>query len=85
MCSIEPLGLGDIVLQKVFVKRVSGLQPADKYERRYLLTAIEDLGKLAMEEIDVGFCTISWPHFDGEEMVGTPLGFLTSSILYEEG
>ena len=68
----------------MFVQKVSDLQPADKRERRYLLTSIGDLDELALEEIDVEFGAISWPLFDREEVVATPLGFLTSSILYEE-
>ena len=63
---------------------MSDLQPADKSEHRYLLTTIGDLSELALEEIDVGFETISSPHFDGE-VVTTPLGFLASSISCEEG
>jgi len=64
---------------------VSGLQPTDECVCRYFLTAIEDLGELILEEVDVGFEAISWPHFDGEEVMATPLRFLASSILCEEG
>jgi len=39
---------GGIMLQEVFVQRVSDLQPADKRKRRYLLTAIRSLSKLAL-------------------------------------
>ena len=63
---------------------MSDLQAADKRERRYL-TAIGDFGKLALEELDVGFESIPRPHFGREGVVATPLGFLTSSILCEEG
>jgi len=64
---------------------VSDLQSADKRERRYLLTTIGDLGELALGEIDVGFEAIFWAYFDRKEVVTTPLGFLASSILCEEG
>ena len=64
---------------------MSGLQPADECECRYFFTAIGDLGELVLKEVDVGFEAISWPHFDGDEVMTTPLGFLTSSILCEEG
>ena len=60
------------------------LRPTNKHDRRYL-AAIEGLGELALEEINVGFDAISWPHFNGEEVVATPLGFLVSIILCEEG
>jgi len=38
---------------------VSDLQPPDKCEYKYVLTAIKDLGELALEKIDVGFEIIS--------------------------
>ena len=38
-----------------------------------------------MEEIDIGFEAISWPHFDEEKVMATPLGLLASRILCEEG
>ena len=38
-----------------------------------------------MEELDIIFEAISWPHFDREKMMATPLGFLASRILREEG
>ena len=60
MCSGESLThLGDVVLQEVFVQRMSDMQSTDKRERKYLLIAIGDLGELAVEEIDVGFEAIS--------------------------
>ena len=49
-----------------------------------LLIAIGDLGELTLEEINVGFEAIFWPHFDGKKVVATLLGFLASSILCEE-
>ena len=55
----EPPHLGDVVLQEVFVQRVSDLQPTDKRERRYLFAAIGDHDELSLEEIDVGFEAIS--------------------------
>ena len=64
---------------------MSDLQHTDKCERRYLLTIIGDSGELVLEEIDVGFEAIPWPHFDRDEVMTTPLGFLTSNILCEEG
>ena len=64
---------------------MSDLQHTCKCERRYLLIIIGDFGELALEEIDVGFEAIPWPHFDGDEVMTTPLGFLTSDIFCEEG
>jgi len=40
---------------------------------------------LALEEVDIRFEVVSWPHFDGKEVVPTPFGFLVSSILRKEG
>ena len=77
--------LGDVMLQEVLVQRVRDLQPADKCECCYLLTTVGDLGELALEEIDVGFEAISWPQLDREKLVTTPLGFLASGVLCEEG
>ena len=64
---------------------MSGLQPADKRKYRYFLPVAGDFGKLALEEVDIRFEAISWPYFDREEVMATPLGFLASSILREEG
>ena len=61
------------------------LQPADECACRYLLTTVGDLVELALEEIDVGFEAISRPYLDREKVVTTPLGFLQSGILCEEG
>jgi len=63
---------------------VSDLQPADECECRYFLTLIGDLGELVLKEVNVGFKAISWPHFDVEKVMATPLGFLASNILCEE-
>jgi len=71
------------VLQEVLVQKVSDLHPADKRKCKHL-TTIGDLGKLALEEVDVGFEAISRPHPDREEMMTTPLGFLASDVLFEE-
>jgi len=73
------------MLQEVFLQRVSDLQSANKRERRYFLTILETVVSWFWKKIDVGFEAISWPHFDGEEVVATPLDFLASSILCEEG
>ena len=41
------------MVQEVFVQKVSDLQLADKRKRKYLLTAIGDLGELSLKKIDV--------------------------------
>ena len=40
--------LGEIVLQEVFVQRISDLYPADERERRDFFTTIGDFGYLAL-------------------------------------
>jgi len=64
---------------------VSDLQPADECEYKYFLIAIGDLGELVLQKIDVRFEASFWPHFDGEDVMAIPLGFLASNILCEEG
>jgi len=59
--------IGDVVLQVVLVQRVSDLQSVDERECRYLLTIVEDLGDLVLEEVDVGFEVVSRSHPDKEE------------------
>ena len=61
------------------------MQSTDERKCRYLLITIGVLGKLVLEEIDVGVEAISRPHPEGEEMVTTSFGFLTSGVLCEEG
>jgi len=50
----------------------------------YFLSAVGDFGELALEEVDIKFEVISWPHFDEEEVVTSALDFLASSILCED-
>jgi len=64
---------------------VSDVQYTDERECRYLLTTVGDLGVMVPKEVDVRLEVVSRPHLDGEEVVNTPLGFLESGILSEEG
>ena len=59
------------------------LQLADECECHYLLTTVEDIGELVLEEIDIGFETVSRSHLNREEVV-TTLSFLASGVLCEE-
>ena len=60
------------------------LQPADKCKCRNILTVVENLGELTLEEADVLFETVAQPHHDGEEVMVVLLGLLTRGILSEE-
>ena len=73
------------MLQKVLIQEMSNLQPADECECEHLLITIEDLGKLVLKEVDVGLQVIFRPHPNREEVMTTPLGFLMSGVLCEEG
>jgi len=64
---------------------VSDLHPADKCKCKYLLIRVRDFGQLALEEVDIGLVAVSRPHLDREEVMGSPLGFLTRGVLCEEG
>ena len=64
---------------------MSDLKFVDEHECRYLLTIVGDLGELVLKEVNVRLEAVSQPHPDGEGVVTTPLGFLTSGILCEEG
>jgi len=45
---------------------VRDLQFVDERECRYIFTAVENLGKLALKVADIGLEAITLPHFDGE-------------------
>jgi len=45
----------DVMLQQVFVLGVRDLQPTDECEYRDIILAIGNLGKLALEVVDVGW------------------------------
>ena len=68
----------------MLVHRVRELQFANEHERRNIFTAVGNFDKLALEVTDVGFKTVTLPHFDGEEMVIILLGLPTRGILSEE-
>jgi len=48
---------------------VRDLQPADECECRDILTAVRNLGKLALGVDDEGLEAITLPHLNKEEMV----------------
>ena len=73
------------VFQEVLVQRVSDMQSTNECKCRYLLITVEDLGKMVLEEVDVRLESVSRPHPDGEKVLTTPLGFMVSGILCEEG
>ena len=86
LCSGKELAhLGDVVLQEVLVQRVSDMQSTNECKCRYLLITVEDLDKMVLEEFDVRLEAVSRPHPDGEKVLTTPLGFMVSGILCEEG
>ena len=60
------------------------LQPADERECRDVLIAVENFGKLALEEVDVWFKAIALPHLNGEEMIVILFGLLTRGVLSEK-
>ena len=65
---------------------MSDLQPADKCERRDLLTTVENSGQLALEENNVRLLeAISRSHRDRVKVVVTSLGCLARGVLREEG
>jgi len=45
--------VGNIVHEKVFVQGVRNLQSVDERECKDVLTAVEDVGELVLEEADV--------------------------------
>jgi len=63
---------------------VRNLQPADECECRYILTAVENFGQLALEVTDIGLEVVILPYFDREKVVVVLLGLLTRGILSEE-
>jgi len=63
---------------------MSDLQPGDEWKCEYLLTTVRDFGQLTPEEVDVGLEAIFEPHFDGEEVITTPFGFLARGVLCEK-
>ena len=64
------------MLQQVLAQGVRNLQPADECKYRYILTAVENLGNLALEVVDVGLEAVILLHFDYEKVVVVPLGIL---------
>jgi len=64
---------------------VSDLQSTSEHEFIYLLIIVGDLGELVLKEVDVRLEAVSQPHPDREEAITTPLGFLASGVLCEEG
>ena len=49
------------MLQQVFVQWVRDLQSSDECECRDIFTAVENLGKLALEVPNVGFEAVTLP------------------------
>jgi len=45
------------------------MQSADDCECRYIFIAIGNLGKLALEVVNVGLEAVTLPHLDGGEVV----------------
>ena len=60
------------------------LPPTDESERRDILNAVGNFGKLAMEVVDVGLEIVILPYFDEEKMVIVLLGFPAGDVLSEE-
>ena len=57
------------MLQKMFVQELRDLQLAEECECRDVLTAVGDLGQLALEVADVRFEVVTLSHLDDEKMV----------------
>ena len=72
------------MLHKLFVQGVRDLMPADEREYKDVLTAVRDLGQLALKIADVGFEAIILPHLEGENMMVVPLSLPARCILGEE-
>jgi len=53
----------------MFVHGVRDLQPVDECTCRDILTTVEDLSQLALEEVDVRFEAITLSHLGGEEVM----------------
>jgi len=65
---------------------VRDLQPADECECRYILIADGNLGKLALEVVDVGLEDVTLPYLDGNEVIVVLLSFSAlGKRLFEEG
>ena len=60
------------------------LQPVSDCECKDVLTAVRDLGQLALKVADVGFEAVALPHHDGEKTVIVPLSLSARCVLSEK-
>ena len=72
--------LGNIVLKEM----LRNLHPVDEHECIDVLIAVEDLGELALEEIDIWFETITLSHLHGKKVMAVLLDLPARGILSEE-
>jgi len=68
----------------MFIQWVRDLQPADECDCKDVLTAVGDLGQLALEVANVRFKVVTLPHLDGEKVVVVPLSLPARCELGEE-
>ena len=69
------------MLQQMFVLGVRDLQSVDESECKYIFTTVENIGKLALKVVDVGFEVVTLSYFDREEVVVVLLGLLMGGVL----
>jgi len=72
------------VLQQVLVHGVRDMQIIDECECKCILTAVGNLGKLALKVVDIGLEVVIMPHLDGEEVMVVLIGFSAGGVLGEK-
>jgi len=72
------------MLQQVLIQWVRDLQSAGECECKDILTAVGNLGKLALEVADVGFEAITLPHLNEEKVMVVLLGLSLRGVLSEK-
>ena len=60
------------------------MQPTDECECRDVLTAVGDLGQLALDVVDVGFEVVVLPFLDSKKVIVVLLSLLTRCVLGEK-
>ena len=72
------------MLRKMLAQRVRDLQPADECECGDVITAVGNLGQLALKVANVKFEVVALPHFNSEKMVVIPLSLSARCVLSEQ-